>query len=104
MSRPPSQPYRRTTPTVTPVTPVSSVNGGNITVVEICHQLLDEIRRGLEEQRKVKEDVRRIGHAMNRVEETVRKLGENLKDHTEQSFAIETSTFKVNSKIMHGSS
>lgn len=57
--------------------------------------ILNELRRGLDEQRKVKEDVRRIGLVVGKVEESIRELSALLKQHTEQSFTIESSTFKV---------
>ena len=50
----------------------------------MCHACLDEIRRGLEEQRKVKEDVRRIGHAINKFEESVQKLSGAVLCHRNQ--------------------
>ena len=57
--------------------------------------ILVEIRRNLEEQKKVKEDVRRIGMVMNRLEERVKLIDETLKEHSESSFTIETSQYKV---------
>ena len=62
---------------------------------EILSQLLDEVHRGLDEQHKVKEDVRRVGNALNRVEENVRQLSEHLDTFMEQSFSIESSSYKV---------
>ena len=57
--------------------------------------LLNEIRRGLEEQKKVKEDVRRIGLAMNRLEDRIKHLGDQFKLHSEQSFSVDNSQYKV---------
>lgn len=64
-------------------------------ILEMCHQLLGEIRRGLDEQRKVKEDVRRVGLATNRLEDAIRQLGDTIKENAEQSFSVETSIYKV---------
>ena len=63
--------------------------------LDTCHQVLNELRRGLDEQRKVKEDVRRIGQVVGKLEDSIRELSEMLKHHTEQSFTIESSAYKV---------
>lgn len=64
-------------------------------ILDTCHQMLNELRRGLDEQRKVRDDVRRNGQMVVKVEESVKELREVLKDHTEQSFTIESSSYKV---------
>lgn len=62
---------------------------------DLVTQVLDEVRRGLDEQRKVKEDVRRVGIALNKVEENVRQLSEHFDNFMEQTFTIESSPYKV---------
>lgn len=88
-------PYQRTGANQSPIQPV----GVDRNTLDICNQLLSELRRGLDEQKKVKEDVRRVGLAMNCIEESVRHLGEELKQHTEQSFSIEGSQYKVGTML-----
>ena len=77
-----SQQHRHATSTITPNT-VS------------MQQILNEVRRGLEEQKKVKEEVRRMGQEMCKIREEYKKLNELLKLQAESSFNIESSTYKV---------
>ena len=54
--------------------------------------LLSEIRRGLEEQKKVKEDVRRICLAMNRLEDSIKHRRD---DTLRKIVSIDTRQYKV---------
>lgn len=64
-------------------------------VLEICHELLQEVRRGREETKRISDDVKRMGQIMGKLEENYRKLRDDLKEQTEATFSVETSVYKV---------
>ena len=70
----------------------------NKSILETCIQLLGEVRHGLEEQKKIKEDVRRMLQGVSKVEENIKELKDKFKDFSEQSFTIESSCYKVSMK------
>lgn len=71
------------------------LNSEGRNTVQMCHQILEEMRHGLDEQRQIKADLRKIGTIVGKLEDNVRFLSDELKHHTDQSFAIENSSFKV---------
>ena len=58
-------------------------------------QILDEVRRGLEEQKKIKDEIRRMGTEVGRIREEYKKLYELVKTQADASFTIESSVYKV---------
>lgn len=60
---------------------------------EICQKLLDEVRRGREEQRGIR-DVRKVAQLVAKLEE-YKKLNDQLKQQEDASFTVESSIYKV---------
>lgn len=79
--------------------PSSSNSTTNLNHVSM-QQILDELRRGFEEQKKVKEEIRRMGQEMGKLREEYKKLNELLKSQTDSSFNIESSVYKVRVLVM----
>ena len=63
--------------------------------MDTCHRILDEIRQGRQEQRKIGEDVRKFGQMLGKLQEDYKRLNDQLKEQAESAFAIEKSTYKV---------
>ena len=61
---------------------------------ELWHHLLDDIKRGVDEQRKLK-DVRRIGQVVGKLEESMKRLNDQMKEFIEQTFSVVSSPYKV---------
>ena len=58
-------------------------------------EVLDEVRRGREDQTKIRDDLKRINQLIAKLEEEYRKLNEQFKQQTDASFSVDTSVYKV---------
>ena len=58
-------------------------------------EILDEVRRGREDQTKIRDDLKRINQLIAKLEEEYRKLNEQFKQQTDASFSVDTSVYKV---------
>lgn len=56
------------------------------------HSILDEVRRGIGEQRKIRDDIKRLEQKMG---EIGKRLNELLMTQMQSSFSIESSIYKV---------
>ena len=96
---PPVRPVRNTTPYVRPTESHAAGSAGSSasqdTVIELFRKIVDEIRCGREEYRKMSEDIKGIRQAVNKLEANYRKLWEDWKEQNEASFTIESSPYKV---------
>ena len=62
--------------------------------LQICQQLLDEVRRGREEQ-KVMDDLKRMAQHIGKLEKEYKKLNAQLKEQADATFTVESSAYKV---------
>ena len=58
-------------------------------------ELLDEVRRGRDDQRKLREEVKRNGQILTKLQEEYRKLNEQLRQQMDTTFTVESSAYKV---------
>ena len=65
-------------------------------MMELYQNILDEIRCGTEEQKRMKEEIRRLINVVSKLEEGLKSLNEELKQ-METSFTIDNSQYKVSS-------
>ena len=81
--------------------PAQSPNGGgssgngNEAIAEMFAKLLQEVRQGREEYKKMSADVVRISQTIRKLEENFATLQSKLRDQMEASFTIESSSYKV---------
>lgn len=81
--------------TVTSPTLQSGANTAMDAVLELCHQLMDEVRHSREENKKMSDDIRKLSQTLTKLDESYKKLRDDFKAHNETSFNIETSVYKV---------
>ena len=62
---------------------------------QVSGEILDEVRRGREDQTKIRDDLKRINQLIAKLEEEYRKLNEQFKQQTDASFSVDTSVYKV---------
>ena len=60
-------------------------------VIELLHNLMDEVRRSREESKRMYDDIKKLSQVMSKLEDSNRRMQE----HLETSFSIESSSYKV---------
>lgn len=64
-------------------------------VIEMYRELIQEVRQGRMENKRIGEDVKKMSQIVARLEENYNKIRDNMKEQTEATFSIETSIYKV---------
>ena len=73
----------------------SNTDGNDLVSGPTLGEVLDEVRRGRDDQMKVRDDLKRMNQLIAKLEEEYRKLNEQLKQQTDAAFSVETSVYKV---------
>lgn len=79
----------------TPYSRPENTSSPGDSILEICRELLQDVRRGREENRKMSEDIKKMGQMIVRLEDNYKKMRDDNKDQSEAAFSVETSVYKV---------
>ena len=58
-------------------------------------EILDEVRRGRDDQKKLREEIKRNGQILTKLQEEYRKLNQQLRQQMDTAFTVESSAYKV---------
>ena len=81
-------------------TPDPSINSASMTAAGggsrgPLEEILDEVRRGRDEQKKLREEIKKNGQILTKLQEEYRKLNEQLRQQMDTTFMVESSPYKV---------
>lgn len=75
--------------------PIATAPESGDTVVELCHKIMDEVRHGREEYKRLSDEVKGVRQILGKLEETLKNFQEDSKEQSEVCFSVERSTYKV---------
>lgn len=94
--------HQQQSPYSRPQNPISSGHSmttpsasDSASVIEMYRELIQEVRQGRMENKRIGEDVKKMSQIVARLEENYNKIRDNMKEQTEATFSIETSIYKV---------